>query len=648
MLSAVAAFAMIGLTLAVYYPGLSGPFLFDDFSNLSFLAAHGGVRDLDTLALYLSSADTDGLGRPISFLSFLLSDNAWPSDPWLFKYHNLLLHVLIGLLLVWLYLRLARVLHLEGTPAIAVAFIGTGLWLLHPLFVSTVLYVVQRMAMLAALFSVAGVLTYVVGRVWLADGRKTSGVLVMSAAVAVFLPLAVLSKENGILLPLFLLLVEITLLRNLACPISKKAMRSWQAVFLILPLVLLFGYFAVRWEGVVLSGYQARDFSLTERLLTQPRMLVRYFLLLAFPRSQTTGLYNDDISVSTGLFSPLATLPSIVLVLGSIFFAWRTRRRLPVLSLAILFYFGGHLLESTVLPLELYFEHRNYLPSIFLFFAGAYYGMRLADRHRRFAWPIIFGILMTYGALTYSRAALWSDLPTLALVWVEENPDSVRARQQASIILAGYGDLPGALRQLEEAMERHPREAILPIQALALHCQLGTPADAELERAVTEADGLKYTKNIYRSLERLIVLAFQADCDALGPEELYRIIQAWQQEVASTGSLVALQDLYYLEGFVSTWAERREDAHTAFVTALNLAPNVEVAIKMAAVLASHGSYTSALTFLELAERILAKASKADAREKMVGEIRGYGREIPRLRAIVQQDLERAQDRGLDR
>ena len=137
------------LTFIVYWPGLSGPFLFDDFANLNALGAYGGVRDLETLRLYVLGGQSGPTGRPISLLSFLLDGQNWPTDPRPFKVTNLLLHLLNGIALFAITRQLLLLMgSLSPNRVTFVASLASGAWLLHPYLVSTVMYPVQRMEIL--------------------------------------------------------------------------------------------------------------------------------------------------------------------------------------------------------------------------------------------------------------------------------------------------------------------------------------------------------------------------------------------------------------------------------------------------------------------------------------------------------------------
>src|SRR5580765_379939 len=89
------------LCLCVYWPGLSGGFLFDDDPNLSPLGSYGGVRDWETFKSFVTTGFAGPLGRPIALASFVLDATTWPAAPYPFKLTNLWIHLLTGVALCW-------------------------------------------------------------------------------------------------------------------------------------------------------------------------------------------------------------------------------------------------------------------------------------------------------------------------------------------------------------------------------------------------------------------------------------------------------------------------------------------------------------------------------------------------------------------
>ena len=182
---------------AIYWPGLSGSYILDDANNLE------GFKVLDLGIITWRDAifgnESGPLGRPVAMATFLANHWGGTGSVWYYKYTNLMIHLLCGSLIFWLTGRLLW-RHVPDEHRWYTALFVAALWLFAPMHVSSVLYIVQRMAQLAALFSFAGLLCYVIGRQNLAD-RPKMGVPLMFGGLLVFLPLAAFSKENGLLLP---------------------------------------------------------------------------------------------------------------------------------------------------------------------------------------------------------------------------------------------------------------------------------------------------------------------------------------------------------------------------------------------------------------------------------------------------------------
>lgn len=316
-----------------------------DFSTLN------GWREL------LSAPAAGPTGRPLSVLSFALQ--SLPStvlDATQFKLVNVLLHAIAALLLYgWL-----RALRRHGVKINAE--LCSCIWLILPIHVSTVLYPVQRMTQLATIFVLAGLWMYTHCRSrWARDGADSQDVVRVLLWIAVVGLCALLGKENGILLFWLIPLVEWFFFRAIWSGNDSAGLRTLTAVLLLAPLfaVPLFSY----WLGM-LEGYEARPFDLLQRLFTEARILWHYVGWTVLPTTEGLGLFHDDIVLSKSLLSPLTTAIALIAWGAVLLVAVSVRSRYPVLGFSVLFFMIAHSLESTFLPLELIFEHRNYLPSI--------------------------------------------------------------------------------------------------------------------------------------------------------------------------------------------------------------------------------------------------------------------------------------------
>jgi len=226
--------------------------------------------------------------------------------------------------------------------------------------VTAVTYIVQRMASMAGLFYILSMFFYLKGRTADQPGRSIFywGLCIASALLSFG------SKENAVLLPASIWLYDLLLIQG----VTRENLIKNLKIFT--PLVLIFGAIGLWYANIghILSGdaYQHRPFTLIERLLTEPRIVIFYISLLLYPVSSRLTLIHD-IPLSTSLFSPWDTLPAIALIVFFIAVAVYLSKKRPFLAFCILFFFLNHVIESTFIPLELIYEHRNYIPSMFFF-----------------------------------------------------------------------------------------------------------------------------------------------------------------------------------------------------------------------------------------------------------------------------------------
>lgn len=450
------------LAIVVYFPGLSGDYMFDDTSNLlQNRELEFDTLDLESLQNAAFSSGAGELRRPVSMASFALNRYFFGIAPYSHKVINLVIHLLTGLALFQLCRLLLRSYREQHRPDMSrrlmtwLPVVVTALWLVHPLNLTTVLYIVQRMAALAALFTVCGLILYVTGRRRMLNGRH--GMALVLTGLLLCGGLAVFSKENGILLPLYMLVVEITLFRfRDASGRIDAAIVTFFTLAVALPALIGGAYLAMHAD--VYLNYAGRDFDLQQRLLTQGRVLLFYLQMIVMPSIQELGLYHDDIPLSQGLLDPPATLYSLMALAGMLLAAIALLGRRPLVSLGILWFFAGHMLESTVIPLEMAHEHRNYLADfgILLALAGliAEAPLRGLRPLLNTALPVLF--LVLFAGTTWLRSMQWSDNINHAVYEALHHPGSFRAvfaagRIHAKLALQGH---PGSEAKAFELLQR--------------------------------------------------------------------------------------------------------------------------------------------------------------------------------------------------
>lgn len=436
----VLAAGLASLTCMLFVAGLPGAFIFDDGPNI----VHNGAVQITELtpaslrqAAY--SFQPGGGSRALAMLSFGLDHWRAGLDPTAFKITNLVIHALTTVALSVLFRSLLLVAGWPPQRAWGAALALASAWAVHPLQVSSVLYVVQRMQTLATLSLVLAMLAYVLARQAQISGRPSRNYWILTLLCGC---LAFASKEDSIALPGYLLALELTVLRfRAAQPSTARTLhRTW--IGLAAAGIALYAFVALPhfWEAGVYAG---RDYGSMERLFTQARVLVMYLGQILAPLPQHLPFYYDWVVPSRGLLQPWTTLPAIGLLLALLGLAWWARERRPVFSLGLLLFFAGHFITSNVIGLELAFEHRNHFPLIGIVLAVGdlvAWALARADTLRSVVLAACVLPLLALSGMTVIRAGIWGDPAELAQRSTEFAAGSARAWN--SLCLLNY-DLSG-------------------------------------------------------------------------------------------------------------------------------------------------------------------------------------------------------------
>lgn len=483
------------VTTRAFWPATHGPFVFDDFPNLQNLAELEGTPDLPHIRRYLAAFNGNP-GRPLATLSFIIEDAAWPTDPAPYKRNNIFWHLLAGVLVFALVRQLARLSSTLTPRADSIALLTTAMWLLHPMQLSATMLVVQRMAILSSIFMLVGLLSYL-GFLRNRHLSEMQRVVLAGLALGVFGLSAMLCKENGVLIFAYATAVNFTFLRptlQTFKPYPRRLLLTGTA----LPLLTL-AVMAAWFHTSIVNSYAGRDFTLGQRLLTQPRALAEYLSAILLPRIGGQGVFHDQFTASHGLFHPMSTFIALLLLTALLGTAWAARRRIPLYAFAVLWFFAGHLIESTIVPLELYFEHRNYLPMLgpLLLLAGI--TSTITAPYRRAAHLALGLWLMMATGLTAYNATIWGNRGTLAKVWLRENPQSVRAIQMVASYELDSGRANLARQTLDNGYAKLPTHIELRFQRALLDCVttgLSRTQWAELERLSRSAEDVRTISDV--------------------------------------------------------------------------------------------------------------------------------------------------------
>jgi hypothetical protein len=491
------------LTALVLLPGLSGPWLVDDDYNLGPFNAVGNNNGNNSADSNLSYHDvifgnvSGPLGRPVAMASFAANHALGLFSTPALKATNILIHLGNGLLLYLLLSRLFRRRNpvAENLPSDTYAALLAAWWLLLPMHISTVLYIVQRMTEIATFFSLASCLSYAAGREAQENGRPQRGIMAVTASLLLFFPLAIFAKESAFCTLAWLLLIELFFFKGITegfnafsnAVIGKRFSRP-QLLTALVVLVIAAGVAAVLLLSLQ-NNYVWRDFTLGERLLTQPRVIASYVGDIFLPNSSSMGVFRDDFTISHSLFAPWTTALALLTLGAALTLGVRLAdSRWWGVSFGLLFYLAGHLVESTIISLELYFEHRNYLPSIGLLIAASS-ALLLAWSWRRALLVVAFSLyLALLGLATLQRSQIWGNKDLLLATSAHNHPHSVRAWTDYTEALLMQGKGLQALQTALQGADNNPElSGIFYLHALSIYCRSEQAPPAALIAKTGEA-----------------------------------------------------------------------------------------------------------------------------------------------------------------
>jgi protein O-mannosyl-transferase len=454
-------FAFI-LCLLIYSLGVNGPYIRDDITNI----LHNKQLILnevtwENIKAAATSNPVTEYKRPISMLTFSANYTlAGNMDVFSAKATNIVIHIFNGIGLYFLLINLLSFSKIEINKARTIASISAAFWLIQPLNVSTVLYVVQRMAMLSSFFIIYGCLSYVIIRRLSLNNHFAS--FFIFPTVILFTALAFFSKENGALLPGFLLLIELFFINFLSHKKQSKIISYALFLLILIPTLYVIYYLCHFYIIHYNNDIERYFFTLKERVLTQFRVLWHYVFWSLQVNPEPMSIIHDDIRVSKNILSPASTLISIVSWIA-IFCACIYKVKSKSIYIFSFFWFlWGHTIESSVLPLALVFEHRNYLPSIGICLAFSYFIIDFSDKiqiHTLYKQITIILVLLILPAWSlYDRVKNWRNYNDFYISLIRKQPNSAQANIEVAAFLSNTGNKDLALQSIQKAQKINPLE----------------------------------------------------------------------------------------------------------------------------------------------------------------------------------------------
>lgn len=523
------------LMLLAYSSSFNGDWIFDDYDNIIYnQGVHLSALDFESLKSSIF-ADLKGEGklyRPIPMLTFGI--NWYFSQSNTFGYHlvNFCIHFISAYFLflsIKLILRTPRfkLIFTNKKQVYIIAFFSALLWAIHPIQIQAVTYIVQRMASMAGMFVIIAIFLFLYG---LQQTHFKVKILAFGGCLIAGL-CGVLSKENALLLPLFLVLIYWVF--YLKGGFFKKHKRIWAVSLVTIFIVLLAGglvyFFSVKFQ----ANFEIRYFNWWERLLTQSRVIFLYLYQIFWPAPSQFQI-EHYVPISTSLFQPLSTFIASLAIIVMLVLAIINARKYPLTSFAILFFFLAHTIESTIIPLELVYEHRNYIPSMFIAVPIVYGFLRLINfikaknpSFSRIAVLLGLMVIILIGGVTWLRNGVWQDPKNIYWTAFQKYPRLSRSYSNYGALLRAEGLLVSAFPYYEIAVENQYYHSTFELPGMYVNLINGYVLIKEYDKALNAANYIldnyadvapKLTPMVWD----LAAMAYDAKGDVAKAEEAYK------------------------------------------------------------------------------------------------------------------------------
>ncbi|WP_038206374.1 hypothetical protein [Xenophilus azovorans] len=626
---------------------------FDDLINLRTLAGvstHAGLVD------FVFGGVAGPSGRPLSLLTFVANYDDWTGNPWGVSRLNLLLHGFNGMLVFLLMRRLFVRVPSQASISVWLATAAAALWMLLPIHASSILMPVQRMTQVSAFFTLFTLYAYVALRARYTGTPSVAGIFWLSLCVGIGTLLSVLGKENGAITAALVALIELFFFeRSPSKSIVHRVWRLWIFGALLLVPVALAYHLVTVWDGIQGRFIHYRGYSMVEHVATQAVISWEYVRQILLPRAALLGPYHDGHAVyGWTMWQPYAALIAwlALLVVGLALIRHghdaAIRRLGKFLLFAIVWFFACHQIESTVIPLELYFEHRNYLaalgPCFFLVSAG---GALWALAQKRKLVLLVSGAVLAVQIFALQQiTSLWGQPMLANEMWVIHNPGSTRATQALANDYLRLGFRAAALRVSDEFAQTN--NAIdVAIQFFPKHCSSADAHELQTRFAAIQAmiPVTKRPGGIPTGIAAMGNAIRKGECAGISRLDYIGLLGRMLDNASIRWNPAVRHHLNYEmaltqmeEGDVKQYAAYAQRAFLDF-------PSLSIAQAVALNLFSHGELERALEWVNM---VLAKAPNKIVRKawtEQLGGLRSAMLDIQRQLDHASMEVEEAEKEG---
>ena len=448
----------------MYANTFQAPFVYDDINYITKNDPNVHMTDLSWDQLKTAALDGKPKNRPIANISFALNYYFGRENP--FGYHlvNLFIHLMTGAFLFILIRQTALLdaslkYQAEAPPGLSadwIAFLAVLIWLVHPVQTNAVTYMVQRMTSLAALFYILSLVLYIQGRLAMQKKRLAKASLYFSSCVIAGF-CAVFTKQNAGMLPVFILLYEWFFFQDLR-PIRSKRLIFGGFTAILVFFAIGFFYLGADPFERILAAYQRREFTLPQRVMTEWRVILYYVGLMVFPQSERL-LLDHDYPLSDSLVAPFTTGISAVMIVAILFVALYSAKSRRFLAFCLIWFLGNLVIESSVIGIEIVYEHRLYLPSM-LMYALAVFLLSRWLKSKYSVMAVFVAIALVFSLWTYQRNQVWASDVTFWKDVAKKSPRKARPLQNLAYSLQQDGQQAQAITYYEASLEIEAHPAV--------------------------------------------------------------------------------------------------------------------------------------------------------------------------------------------
>jgi protein O-mannosyl-transferase len=453
---------------------LHGPFLFDD-NVLPF-----ALPDIkNNFTVWIHNV------RPVTMISYWMSAKMGGDDPYAYHVLSVVFHF-VASGMVWLIVaRLAEWAGIEQGRRKLLAGFAAAVFLLHPAQAESVAYLAGRAEVVSVMFAYAAFAVFVRRREKAVTGP-------VAAAVLVLFGLALLAKEQTIVLPALFLLTDFWWNPGFS---FAGIVRNWK---LYAPMALGAVYGMSRFWGLMFgadtAGFNLKDLTWYQYLFTEFRAIFVYIGTFVLPVRLTA---DWDFPISRTILDHGAIVGLLVL-LALIAAAWIYRRRFPLASYGFFVFLLLLAPTSSILPIkDPVAERRLYFAMIGLLLVAVDFLSRARLDVRKLAGVCAaIAILAAIGA--HARAAVWADPVALWEDTVEKSPNKVRTHFQLAQAYYEAGRFNDSITEFEKAAQiKQPDYNLLVDWGLA-YDMMNRPDEAIAK--LRQAAAIEPTAHIYSQI----------------------------------------------------------------------------------------------------------------------------------------------------